>query len=85
MVLRNEYILSCNPVDPGILAGTKMPSDIWMNERLQAMGEKWKFRTVQNESVPASAPQSIPAQKEVSVGFSFYTDDMRPDNFIKED
>lgn len=29
--LRDEYILTHNPIDPEILAGNKMPPDIWMN------------------------------------------------------
>ncbi len=39
--LRNEYILSHNPIDPGILAGTKMPPQEWMNQKLHELGENW--------------------------------------------
>lgn len=53
-VLRNEFILSHDPIDPQILAGNKMPPDEWMNKRLSEMGEKW---TVKEEAkiAPASA------------------------------
>jgi hypothetical protein len=40
--LRNEYILSHDPIDPEVLAGNKMPPDDWMNARLTQLGEKWK-------------------------------------------
>jgi hypothetical protein len=41
IVLRNEYILSHNPIDPEILAGNKTPPQDWMNRRLQEMRESW--------------------------------------------
>ena len=37
--LRDEYIITHNPIDPDILAKTKMPPDDWMNMRLAALGE----------------------------------------------
>ena len=43
-VLRNEYILSHDPIDPNIVAGTKMPPESWINERLRQLGEKWTVR-----------------------------------------
>lgn len=53
-VLRNEYILSHNPVDPDIIAGLKMPPDVWMNQRLQQMGERWAVR-----EEPRHAPEPV--------------------------
>lgn len=48
-LLRNEYILSRNPIDPEILAGLKMPPEAWMNARLKQLKETW---TVSEESPP---------------------------------
>jgi len=49
--LRDEYILTQNPIDPEILAGTKMPPEAWMNKRLHDLGEAW---TVSEETSNAS-------------------------------
>ena len=55
--LRDEYILSHNPIDPAILAGKAMPPPDWMNDRLNQMGEKW---TVTREApLMRSAPRSF--------------------------
>ena len=39
--LRDEYILTHNPIDPAIIAGKAMPPQEWMNKRLSEMGETW--------------------------------------------
>jgi hypothetical protein len=39
--LRNEYVLSHDPIDPEILAGNAMPPAEWMNQRLRVLGESW--------------------------------------------
>jgi len=39
--LRNEYVLSHDPIDPDILAGTKSPPQDWMKKRLLELGETW--------------------------------------------
>jgi cell division protein FtsB len=41
--LRNEFILSHDPTDPDVLSGIQMPPESWMNQRLQELGETWKF------------------------------------------
>lgn len=56
-VLRNDYILSHNPVDPEILAGNRMPPNEWMNSRLEEMGESWSVSD-DARSAPSSAPRS---------------------------
>jgi hypothetical protein len=63
--LRNEYILSHDPIDPDILAGIKMPPDAWMNKRLQDLGESW---TVSGEARLASSKSIIPRSYVVFVG-----------------
>jgi hypothetical protein len=84
-VLRNEYILSHNPIDQEILAGTKMPPDVWMNERLKQLGERWTVTNVQRSTPSQIAQQSAPEEK-ARVEFSFYQDDMtRPPITMKLD
>jgi hypothetical protein len=39
--LRNEYILSHDPIDPEILSGAQTPPEEWMNRRLRELGESW--------------------------------------------
>ncbi|MBB5066393.1 hypothetical protein [Granulicella mallensis] len=51
--LRNEYILSHDPIDPEILAGTKMPPAAWMKEKLHDLGENW---TVSEEVSRTAVP-----------------------------
>lgn len=43
--LRDEYILSHDPIDPEILSGAKMPPPEWMNKRLEQMGEHFSVST----------------------------------------
>lgn len=50
--LRDEYILTHNPIDPEILLGTKMPPEAWMNQKLHDLGETWAV-SVEN-SKPAA-------------------------------
>jgi hypothetical protein len=67
-LLRNEYILSTNPVDPAILAGIKMPPDDWMNEQLAKMGVKWKFKG-EVAANAYNAPAEKPEQPRIVFGF----------------
>jgi hypothetical protein len=84
-VLRNEYILSHNPIDQKMLAGTKMPPDVWMNERLRQLGERWTVTDVQR-SPPSQIAQQSASQERSRVEFSFYQDDMgRPPITMKLD
>ena len=53
--LRNQWILSHDPVDPDILAGTKMPPQDWIKKRLVEMGETW---SVAEEAPRTAAPRS---------------------------
>jgi len=53
--LRNQWILSHDPVDPDILAGTKMPPQDWIKKRLIEMGETW---SVAEETPQTTAPRS---------------------------
>lgn len=57
-VLRNEYILSHDPIDPEIVAGNKMPPADWMNYKLKDMGEDWQF--VKQASVSSAFPRITP-------------------------
>jgi hypothetical protein len=54
--LRDEYILSHNPIDPAILAGKAMPPPDWMNNRLNQIGEKWAV--TREAPLMRSAPRS---------------------------
>ena len=80
--LKDEYVLSHNPVDPEILAGTKMPPTVWMNTRLNEMGEIWK---VANEE-PITKPvvmQEIPSEpKRAKIVFSFKQNILNQDNLL---
>jgi hypothetical protein len=66
--LRSEYILSHNQIDPGIIAGVKMPPDDWANARLAQLGEKWKQSTP--PSVLYSPPSPLP-QPDISAGIVY--------------
>lgn len=74
-VLRNEFILSHNPIDPEILAGNKMPPQDWMNKRLQEMGETWKVAREEPLAAPNVVEQLMPEPKNAKVEFSFDQDD----------
>jgi TRAP-type C4-dicarboxylate transport system permease small subunit len=70
--LRDEYILTHNPIDPEILSGTKMPPEEWMNERLRQMRESWTFK-----EEPQQVNPPIPeGSKLAHVEFSFYQPDI---------
>lgn len=88
--LRDEYIITHNPIDPDIVAKTKMPPDDWMNARLQQIGEDIRVATA--KAPPAAVIQQVlPEPKKANVEFGFYTDavsDNITDNLIalrKED
>lgn len=55
-VLRNEYILSHNPIDTDIVAGTKMPPEEWMNKRLRQLHETWSVAQSPDYRQPLPAP-----------------------------
>jgi hypothetical protein len=58
--LRDEYIITHNPIDPGILSGAKTPPAAWMNERLRELGENWSV----SDGLRQGAPQitsSVPS------------------------
>jgi hypothetical protein len=84
-VLRNEYILSQNPVDPEILAGNQYPPEAWMNKRLREMGESWEFAKTPTKAVATTIIQQIaPEPKKAEIEASFYKEDMveRPSHEI---
>jgi hypothetical protein len=74
--LRDEYIISQRSLDPDILAGSKMPPPIWLNDRLRAMGETWRVApnlTVQSSTTPKNPEnpliiKSVIAAQELRVG-----------------
>jgi len=39
--LRREYILSHDGISPGLIAGTELPPDSWINQRLKELTERW--------------------------------------------
>ena len=43
ILLRNEYILSHDGLSAGLLAGIEQPPTTWINERLKALGESWRY------------------------------------------
>ncbi len=62
--LRNEYILSHNPIDPEILAGNRMPPDDWMNKRLAQLGISWRvssppFSSIRTQTASESPPDEV--------------------------
>ena len=69
--LRDEYVLTHNPVDPEILAGSKMPPKEWMNKRLTEMGEPWKIAYDGPASKPGLMQQIASEPKRATVVFSF--------------
>lgn len=77
-VLRNEYILMHNPIDPEILAGVKSPPEDWMNNRLREMKETWTFKAPMSKSTQVGQ-QVVPEEKKAKVVFSFYKPDMTGD------
>jgi hypothetical protein len=85
--LRDEYVLTHNPVDPEILAGSKMPPKEWMNKRLTEMGEPWKIAYDGPASKPGLMQQIASEPKRATVVFSFKQDIVTPDNLTttKED
>jgi len=55
--LRDEFIMTHNPVDPEVLAGSKLPPADWMNERLAERGETYRVSEPRNERItPTIAP-----------------------------
>lgn len=56
--LRDEYILTQNPIDPEILAGAKMPPQAWMNQRLHDLGETWTVSKETSKAGGSVVPRS---------------------------
>lgn len=54
--LRDEYLLSHNPVDPEILSGTKAPPEDWLNKRLRDLNENWTIKNEPDARVITTAP-----------------------------
>jgi hypothetical protein len=55
--LRDEYILTHNPIPPEILAGNEMPPQDWMNSKLHDLGESWSIENTLRPRI-AAAPRS---------------------------
>jgi hypothetical protein len=56
-MLRGQFILSHDPIDPDILLGNKMPPDGWMNERLRQMHEQWSVAKPPDMTKPIIIPK----------------------------
>jgi hypothetical protein len=56
--LRDEYILSHDPIDPDILSGAKMPPDDWLNSRLHDLGQSWTVSGGTSKPRPQTEPRS---------------------------
>lgn len=69
--LRDEYIITHNPIDPDILAKTKMPPDDWTNMRLEQMGEGIRVATVKTSPTPAVI-QEAPQPEEARLTFTLW-------------
>jgi hypothetical protein len=81
-ILRNRYILSHDPIDPEILAGTApLPKD-WENAQLKAMGETWTVSEPKKSAQQATTiiQQTAPEPKKAQISFSFYQDLVGKDN-----
>jgi hypothetical protein len=72
--LRDEYILSHDPIDPDILAGTKTPPDAWMNERLTRLGEKWTVRNTPKPEESRTIQELMPEPKKAELTFSLWNE-----------
>jgi hypothetical protein len=57
-LLRDQYILSHDPVDPLILAGNAPPPQEWVNRRLSEMGEKWTVSDGSREHLSDTSPRT---------------------------
>jgi hypothetical protein len=57
-VLRGEYILSHDNINPGLLTGTELPPADWINKRLRELGEQWTVATTTPVQVPATPVRS---------------------------
>jgi hypothetical protein len=74
--LRDEYILSHDPIDSEILAGVKMPPEEWMNDRLRKLKEPWAFKDAPKPTAPQIVQQAVPEEKRARLVFSFFQQDM---------
>ncbi len=73
--LRDEYIITQNPIDPEIVSGAKMPPEAWVNRRLQQMGEKWTVKEQLDHAASQVVQQIAPEEKKARVVFSFFQRD----------
>jgi hypothetical protein len=80
-VLRNEFILSQNAIDPQILAGNEYPPAAWMNKRLNEMGEHWDFKDPPKHTSQEVVEQVYPEKKKTEMAFSFYQKNMDAEHF----
>jgi len=82
--LRDQYILTHNPIDPEILAGTKMPPNDWMSKRLAELGEKWTVTPSSDRTTPPQIIQQVsnPPEQKAQIRFSFYTPTVSGDNIV---
>lgn len=60
-LLRNEYIISHPSVSAGILTGAQTPPANWMNERLKALGQRW--RVTDDDTITKLEPAADPEIK----------------------
>ncbi len=74
--LRDEYILSHDPIDPDILAGTKAPPEAWINQRLAQLGEKWAVRNTSKANEPRIIQELMPEPKKAELTFSLWQGSM---------
>lgn len=58
-VLRDEYVLETDPIDPAVLDGKADPPQEWMNSKLREKGETWKVtETIKRPPVQQIAPKT---------------------------
>lgn len=76
-LLRNEYILSHDKINPGILGGIELPPTDWLNTRLHELGEVWSVAPPRSsESTVAATPLASPAAIDVTVAVSDKNEDI---------
>lgn len=66
--LRDEYILTHNPIAPEILAGSEMPPEDWMNSKLHDLGESWSV-----ENTPRPRTVATPRSYLRFVSYPLFT------------
>jgi hypothetical protein len=56
--LRDEYIATHDQVNPEVVAGTRMPPDDWLDQRLRQLGERWSVVTASRSTGQIKTPSS---------------------------